>query len=206
MKMTNRGNRFIYRLWAPVYDATVNHLFIPGRMRAMDLLGLQPGESVLLVGVGTGADLPLLPPGVRAVGVDLSPEMLAKARSKLPLPNREVDLIQGDAQNLLVEEAAYDAAILNLILSVIPDPIACLQAALRALKPTGRVVIFDKLLPDNKKPSAVRRLVNLFSTLFGTDVTRRMGDILAGSGWQVANDEASILHGTYRVILLKREV
>jgi protein-L-isoaspartate O-methyltransferase len=54
MKMTNRGNRFIYRLWAPVYDATVNHLFIPGRMRAMDLLGLQPGESVLLVGIGTG--------------------------------------------------------------------------------------------------------------------------------------------------------
>jgi ubiquinone/menaquinone biosynthesis C-methylase UbiE len=206
MKMTNRWNRFIYRLWAPVYDATVNHLFMPGRRRAMDLLGLQAGESVLLVGVGTGADLPLLPPGVRAVGIDLSAEMLAKARTKLPLPDRDVSLIQWDAQILLVKEASYDAAILNLILSVIPDASACLQAALRTLKPTGRVVIFDKFLPDNKKPSAVRRLVNLFSTLFGTDINRRMGDILTGTGWRVIHDEASISGGMYRVILLKREV
>ncbi len=63
MKMTNRRNRFIYQLWAPVYDGTVNILFMRGRRRAMNLVDLQPGESVLLVGVGTGADLPLLPPG-----------------------------------------------------------------------------------------------------------------------------------------------
>ncbi len=37
MKMTNRWNRFIYRLWALVYDATVNHLFMPGRRQAMDV-------------------------------------------------------------------------------------------------------------------------------------------------------------------------
>ena len=37
MKMTNRWNRFIYRLWAPVYAATVNHMFMPGRRRAMDV-------------------------------------------------------------------------------------------------------------------------------------------------------------------------
>ena len=73
MKMTNRWNRFIYRLWAPIYDSTVNLFFMPGRKRALDLLNLQPGECVLLVGVGTGADLPLLPAGVDATGIDLSP-------------------------------------------------------------------------------------------------------------------------------------
>jgi ubiquinone/menaquinone biosynthesis C-methylase UbiE len=206
MKMTNHWNRFIYRLWAPVYDGTVNHLFMPGRRRAMDLLDLQPGETVLLVGVGTGADLPLLPPGVRALGVDLSAEMLLKARSKLPLPNREVSLVQGDGQTLVVKEAAFEAVILNLILSVIPDAAACLQAALRALKPAGRVVIFDKFLPDNKKPNPIRRLINQLSTIFGTDINRRLSDMLAANGWKVVLDKASILHGTYRVILLKREV
>jgi phosphatidylethanolamine/phosphatidyl-N-methylethanolamine N-methyltransferase len=64
MKMTNHWNRIIYRLWAPLYDATVGHFFLPGRRRAIELLNLQPGERVLLVGVGTGADLALLPPGV----------------------------------------------------------------------------------------------------------------------------------------------
>ena len=121
MRMTNRWNRFIYRLWAPVYDATVGHFFLPGRKRALEILDLQPGERVLLVGVGTGEDLPLLPEGVKAVGVDISPDMLARARSKLPLAGRDVTLMEGDAQQLLVEEAAYDAVIFNLILSVIPD-------------------------------------------------------------------------------------
>ncbi len=88
----------------------------------MDLLDLQPGESVLLVGVGTGADLPLLPPGVRAVGADLSAKMLSKARSKLPIPHCETQLIQGDGQTQLAAAGSFDAVALNLILSVIPDP------------------------------------------------------------------------------------
>jgi phosphatidylethanolamine/phosphatidyl-N-methylethanolamine N-methyltransferase len=204
MKMTNRWNRFIYHLWAPVYDATINRLFRPGRKRAMEMLDLQPGESVLVVGVGTGADLPLLPPGVRAVGIDLSTEMLAKARSKLPLPGRDVSLIQGDAQTLLVEQASYDALLLNLILSVIPDGKSCLRENLRALKPDGRVVVFDKFRPDDGKLTFGRRLLNVFSTLLGTDITRRLADILAGTGWVVAQEEASILHGMYRVFLLKK--
>jgi phosphatidylethanolamine/phosphatidyl-N-methylethanolamine N-methyltransferase len=64
MKMSNRWNRFIYHLWAPVYDAALEGLFRPGRARALASLALQPGERVLLVGVGTGADLAYLPPGV----------------------------------------------------------------------------------------------------------------------------------------------
>ena len=45
MKMTNRWNQFIYRLWAPIYDSTVNRIFLPGRKRALDLLDLQPGNE-----------------------------------------------------------------------------------------------------------------------------------------------------------------
>jgi phosphatidylethanolamine/phosphatidyl-N-methylethanolamine N-methyltransferase len=127
MKMTNRWNQFIYRLWVLVYDATVRRFFLPGRERAMELLSLQPGECVLLVGVGIGADLPLLPAGGTATGIDLSPDMLTKARQKLPLPERDVTLLQGDAQQLLVDEAGYDAVVFNLILSAIPDGAACLE-------------------------------------------------------------------------------
>lgn len=202
MKMTNGWNQFIYRLWAPIYDATVGHFFLPGRKRAIECLNLQPGERVLLVGVGTGADLPLLPQGVQAVGVDLSADMLAKARQKLPLPGREVTLLQGDAQQLWVEDAAFDAVIFNLILSVIPDGAACLRENLRALKPGGRAVVFDKFLPDAGRLTAGRRLLNLGSTLFGTDITRRFGDLAQGVAMRVERNEPSLLHGTYRVILL----
>jgi phosphatidylethanolamine/phosphatidyl-N-methylethanolamine N-methyltransferase len=204
MKMTNRWNRFIYRLWAPVYDAVLNSFFMPGRKRAMEVLNLQPGERVLLVGVGTGADLPLLPQGVQITGIDLSPEMLARSRARLPLPGRLVTLIQGDAQLLQVDEACFDAVLFNLILSVIPDPSACLRENLRALKPGGRAVVFDKFMPEKGTLTLGRRFINVFSTLLGTDITRRFGDLVAGIGWVVSLDEPSLLRGVYRIILLNK--
>jgi len=205
MKMTNRRNRFIYRLWAPIYDTVMEGLFRPGRKRAMDFLALRPGERVLLVGVGTGSDLLLLPPRIWAVGIDLSPEMLARAGAKLPLPDREISLLQGDAQQLLVQESSFDAVIFNLILSVIPDGSACMRENLRALKGNGRAVVFDKFLPENRKLTAGRRLLNVFTTLFGTDINRRFGEIHPGSGWKVMLDEPRLLGGLYRVILLGKE-
>jgi ubiquinone/menaquinone biosynthesis C-methylase UbiE len=205
MKMTNRRNRFFYRLWAPIYELAVGRLFAAGRKQALELLNLQPGERVLWVGCGTGADLPLLPEEVNAVGIDLSPAMLARARQKLPLPGREVTLLQGDAQQILVDEASFDAVIFNLILSVIPDGAACLRENLRALKPGGRAVVFDKFLPDDGRLTPRRRLLNLGSTLFGTDITRRFGDLAAGAGIWVVCDKPSLLRGAYRVKLIRKD-
>ena len=205
MKMTNQHNLTVYRWWAPVYDATVNRIFTPGRKRALELLALQPGESVLIVGVGTGADFPYLPKGVEVTGIDLSPEMLAKARLKLDQCPASVQLIQGDAQKLLVEAESFDAAILNLILSVIPDGRACLQSALSALKPAGRLVIFDKFMPERRKVSPARKFFNLFSTFFGTDINRCLSDLMLGCPCMITHDEPSIGDGMYRVIRLKKE-
>jgi phosphatidylethanolamine/phosphatidyl-N-methylethanolamine N-methyltransferase len=204
MKMTNRRNQLIYRTWAPIYDSTVNHLFKAGRERAMELLDLKPGEKVLLVGVGTGADLPLLPPGVGAIGIDLSADMLRKASLKLARCAATVRLIQGDAQALLVEEASFDAAILNLILSVVPDAPACLQSTLQALKPGARIAVFDKFQPDHERLALMRRVINIVSTLLGTDITRCFRKISQGCPCSVTHEEPSILSGMYRVMLLKR--
>jgi ubiquinone/menaquinone biosynthesis C-methylase UbiE len=204
MNMTNRWNRFIYRLWAPIYDLTINRILLPGRRRALELLDLRSGEKVLIVGIGTGADLPLLPAGVDTTGIDLSPEMLAKARLKFPQCPASITLIEGDAQILLVEPDSFDAVILNLILSVIPDGNACLRSALCALKPGGRAVIFDKFLPEGEKPSLVRKLLNLFSTLLGTDINRRLSDLMRDCACTVIHDEPGIAGGLYRVILVHK--
>lgn len=204
MRMTNRWNQFIYRLWAPVYDSTINHFFIPGRKRAIELLDLQSGEKVLLIGIGTGPDLPFLPAGVEATGIDLSREMLAKARLKLDRCPASVKLIEGDAQTLLVEPNSFDVVILNLILSVIPDGNACLKSALQALKREGRAIIFDKFLPEGRLLSPIRKFINYFSTFLGTDINRQLSDIMKDCSCRITCDEASILGGMYRVILLNK--
>ena len=205
MKMTNERNRLAYRRWAPIYDATVNRLFMPGRRRALELLALQPGERVLIVGVGTGEDLLLLPDGVEAIGVDISPDMLARARSKLDRCRASVKLIEGDAQVPLVGEGLFDAAILNLILSVIPDGKACLQSTFQALKPGGRAVIFDKFLPEGHKPSAGRNVMNFFSTMLGTDINRQLGDMTRDCACKLLLDEPSVAGGMYRVVMLCKD-
>ena len=114
----------------------------------------------------------------------------------------EVTLLQGDAQRLLVDEASYDAVIFNLILSVIPDGAACLRENLRALKPGGRALSSTNSCPMMDRLTLGRRLLNLGSTLFGTDITRRFGDLSKGAGIQVVRDEPSLLNGAYRVILI----
>jgi phosphatidylethanolamine/phosphatidyl-N-methylethanolamine N-methyltransferase len=205
VRMTNRRNRITYRLWAPVYDALLARFFRPGRVRAMRLLEARAGQRLLLVGVGTGADLPLLPAGVQAVGIDLSAAMLARAKARLPLPDREISLVEADAQTLRYETAAFDAVVLNLILSVVPDPAACLREALRVLHPGGRAVVFDKFQADGSQPTLGRRVGDLVTTMLGTSITRRLGDILAGQPCSVVSDEPSLLGGMYRVVLLRRD-
>lgn len=202
--MTNRRNRVVYALWAPLYDAVFGRLVRRARARAMAVLAPAPSERVLLVGVGTGADLPLLPAGARAAGIDLSAAMLARARARLPLEGRSIELHLGDAQALPFERASFDAVVLNLVLSVVPDAPACLREALRVLRPGGRAVVFDKFLPDGTQPGAARRLANLVATRLGTDLNRRLAAILEGQPCAVVRDEPSLLGGTYRIVLLRR--
>jgi len=198
---SNRWNLIVYRAWAPVYDRLLERLFRPGRKAATRALALRSGERVLLVGVGTGLDLPLLPSGVTGLGVDLSPSMLAHARRRVP---PTVELRCGDAAELDVPTGSFDAAILNLVLSVVPDPVPVLRETMRALRPGGRAVAFDKFAPEGRPVSARRRALSAMSTIFGTAVDRRLSDILADQPCRLLSNEPSIAGGQYRVVLLRR--
>jgi len=203
MKMTNHWNRLIYKFWSPIYDLLFDRLlFASGRKRTFELLQLRGVERVLLVGVGTGADLPYLPKETKAVGVDLSPEMLLKAKKKLNETGDKL-LVRADAQKLPVQDASFDVVILTLILSVVPDGQACWRESLRALRPGGRAIIFDKFLPEDQTSNPVRALLNLGAKLLGTDINRHLGEILAGTKYTISLNEASLLNGMYRIIVVR---
>lgn len=194
-------NRLRYTLWAPFYDFVA--LFGRQRRRSVALLGLQPGERVLLVGAGTGADLPLIPEGVSVLATDLTPAMLERARPRVR-PGIELRVMDGQALDL--PGGSFDAVILHLILAVVPDPAACLREAARVLKPGGRIAVFDKFLPDGARPSLPRRLANAFTGALFTDINRRLGDILERSGapLRIEHDEPAMLGGAFRIVLLRK--
>lgn len=203
MKMTNRGNQIIYKVWAPFYDALAGRLYRSGRRQAWAQLNVQPGEKALIVGVGTGADLPDIPAGVQVTGVDLSPAMLRQAEAKRPFCPANITLIQADAADMPLADSSFETAVLNLILAVVPDPAAVWRETLRVLKPGGHLVVFDKFVPEDGNVNGLRRLLNQITMLLGTDITRKFSDIVGETAVTILRDEPGMFGGQYRLIVVQ---
>ena len=202
--MNDERNQTIYKLWAPVYDKVMGPFADKARRQALELLNLRAGERVLLSGVGTGLDLPHIQAGVKATGIDLSPKMLRKAREKAT--GRDVTLCEMNAQALDFPDGSFDAVILNLILSVVPDGATAFREAWRVLRPGGRAVIFDKFAAEDGQISVLRRGLGKIIALFGTDPNRRLSEMMGSpADLAIERDEPSLLHGQYRIVLLRKQ-
>ena len=199
---SNDWNRLRYTFWAPVYDL-VGSTFDPFRRRSLRLLDPRPGERLLLVGAGTGGDLPYVPAGVRTLATDLTPAMLQRARRRA---GGDTSLAVMDGHRLAVRTGAFDAAALHLILAVIPDPASCLRETARAVRPGGRIVVFDKFVRGPRTPWALRALNRATRVLF-TEITRRFEEILERSGapLEVEQDAPAFARGLFRYVLLRRK-
>lgn len=189
-----------YSLLAPLYDPVVRRLSAPARKRSIAALGELAGCRVLLDGIGTGLDLPLLAPGADVVGIDLTRAMLRRAAPRRPGGM----LVQGEAMALPFREAVFDAVIMHLILAVVPHPARALAEAARVLRPGGRIAVLDKFLrPGQRAP--LRRLL---SPLVGRVATRMdvvFEQALAGHPeLTVVSDEPALAGGWFRRILLEK--
>ena len=200
---SNAWVRLRYSLWAPHYDKVTR--FPAERRRSLALLDLRPGERLLIVGCGTGADLPFVPAGVEVLATDLTPAMLQQARAHAR-PGIEYRVMDGMALDLPDggPDGGFDAAILHMVLEVIPDPARCLAEVARVLRPGGRLAVFDKFLPDGARPGALRRAGLALLDFVFTSTNRRMGEILGASGapFVVETDERSV--ASYRHLILRR--
>lgn len=203
------GLRHSYTVLAPIYDLVVRRATAALRKRSLQMLGDVTGQTVLLAGIGSGLDIPLLPPAAQYIGVDITPAMLGQARRQPG--GLSVALHAGDVMTLPYPNGCFDIVVMHLILAVVPHPEKALAEALRVLKPGGRLLILDKFLRRGQRAPLRRWL----SPLLGKIATRTdvvFEDVLAACQQpglpllDVVSDTPVLAHGWFRNILLRKPV
>jgi phosphatidylethanolamine/phosphatidyl-N-methylethanolamine N-methyltransferase len=163
-----------YRRWAPVYDYTFGLVAREGRRHAVKELNQTSGR-ILEVGVGTGLSLPDYKEHLEIVGIDLSPDMLEKARERVASENLDhvTGLHEMDAGDLKFPDASFDTVVAMFVMTVVPDPERVMRELARVTRPGGEVV-----------------LVNHFSQREGVRgwVERRMAPFADKIGWRSVFD------------------
>jgi len=131
---------------AAVPDAAVESF--AGVANPWELGRLEPGERVLDLGCGAGTDTlvaaQMVGPEGRVTGIDMTPEMLAKARGAADeLGTENVELVEAEVEQLPFPDASFDVVISNGVIDLIPDKDAVFAEIFRVLAPGGRVQIAD---------------------------------------------------------------
>ena len=190
-----------YTLAAPFYDAFLTAATRGARKRSLAQLADLTPRDVLLLGVGTGLDLPHLPNQHRYVGLYLTAAMLTRARPRAG--GLHFAPLRGDVQRLPFDDASFDVAVLHLILAVVPAPTLCLAEAVRVLKPGGQLLVFDKFL--RRGETGWKRLLNPLTRHVATRLDVVFEDVLeAVGGVRVTANDAALASGWFRLIRLEK--
>jgi len=172
-----------YRRYAGVYDAVFGPVLQPGRKAVVEALGCRPGDRVLEVGVGTGLSLPLYPAGVKLTGIDVSREMLDKARrrvAKRGLGDVEA-LIEMDAERMDFPDASFDKVVAMYVVSVVERPARLLEELHRVCRPHGEIFLVNHVRSDNPIIGALEKGLARFSDKLGFRPDFELRELLDGS-------------------------
>ena len=137
--------RRAYRRWAAVYDLGFGGISALGRQRVVAEVNKLPGARVLEVGVGTGLALPRYAAEKRITGIDLSAEMLERAKARVAaegLDNVEALLVL-DAEDTGFAAGQFDIAVGMFVASVVPHPRALLAEMRRVVRPGGHILLIN---------------------------------------------------------------
>ena len=197
-----------YRRYATVYDAVFGPVLHAGRKAVVEALGLRAGERVLEVGVGTGLSLPLYPRDVRITGIDVSAEMLDKARQRVErrrLANVDA-LLEMDAEKMTFADASFDKVVAMYVVSVVENPAKLLEELHRVCKPDGEIFIVNHVRSDNRLVAAVEKSLARFSDKLGFHPEFQLTDMVSSDGRTAQFTEISRINFFWKVLRLRNGI
>lgn len=198
-----------YARWAPVYDLAFTAVMRAGRLAAVAAVA-EGATTVLDVGVGTGLELPMFPPGRHVVGIDLAEAMLRRADERTRRHGLAgVDgLCVMDATRMAFADGAFDAAVVPYVLTVVPDPHAMMDEILRVVRPGGQIVLVNHFGAERGPLKPIEAWLGRRSASLGWHPQfpfRVLGDWLAGRPGVALTDRRTVAPlGLFTVVRLRK--
>jgi arsenite methyltransferase len=148
---------------------------------------LHPGETVLDLGSGAGADVLIsarrVAPGGRAIGLDMTDEMLALARANAAAAGVEnVEFVQGYLEEIPLPDASVDVVISNCVINLAADKRVVLAEAARVLRPGGRFAVSDVIADDDMDAATRADMQQWTGCIAGALTEAEFRDALAAAG------------------------
>lgn len=152
------------------------------------LASLKPGQTVLDLGAGAGFDAFLaaraVGPEGRVIGVDMTPEMVAKARANAKKGGRtNVEFRLGEIEALPVADATVDVVVSNCVINLCPDKRPVYREAFRVLRPGGRIAVSDVVAREELGDEVKRDLSLNSGCLAGATLHDELIRILQEAGF-----------------------
>jgi phosphatidylethanolamine/phosphatidyl-N-methylethanolamine N-methyltransferase len=191
-----------YRLFSGSYDFVFGPVFHPGRKDAVRIANDRPRQRILEVGVGTGLSLPYFRSDSRVTGIDVSAEMLAKARRRVARRKlAHVDaLMEMDAENMSFEDNSFDAVLALYVASVVPDPARFAAEMRRVCVPGGTIVIVNHFSSRNPAMHFIEKRLAPLAGKIGFHADFPLETFLAASKLSVREVRPSNLFGYWRLL------
>lgn len=191
-----------YRRYARRYDLYFGALFQPGRKAVIERMACKPGERILEVGVGTGLSLPLYPAGARVTGIDISAEMLERARLRKERCGLDgnVELRVMDAERLEFADDSFDKVVAMYVASVVPHPVRLVSEMRRVCRPGGEFFIVNHFHSTNPLVGGAESMLAPLSRLLGFHPDFPLDRFVRETGLEVVASQPVNLFGYWTLL------
>jgi len=147
---------------------------------------LQPGDTVLDVGIGTGLSLETYPTDIRVAGLDISEGMLRKARQRTRKHGLNgVSLIRANALEIPFASDSFDHVLISHVITVVSDPVRLVREIRRVGKPGCRIVIINHFQSGNRVMALIEKVLCPFFQKIGWRSDLSLEKLMSQTGLNV---------------------